>query len=83
MGQGTRKSKMGTFVVPYQSNVHQTIAFSKKGIFFKKPRRVASRQWICLKDPYMQKIFSAKFTKFNYHIIFEIGFFPKVSVFEN
>ena len=34
-------------------------------------------------DPYMQKIFSAKFTKFDYHIIFEIGFFPKVSVFED
>ena len=27
LGQGTRKSKMGTFVAPYQSNVHQTIVF--------------------------------------------------------
>ena len=34
-------------------------------------------------DRYMQNVFSAKFTKFNYQIIFEIGFFPKISVCEN
>ena len=59
--------------------------FKKKAIFSRKhegqhPINMLKRHRL---DPYMQNSFSVKFTKFNYQLMFEIGFFPKVTVCEN
>ena len=70
LGHSARKSKIDTFVAPYQSNMHQTVCFLfLKKVFFQVTTKSSILSIDMLKkqiwEPYMENSFSVIFTKFN------------------